>query len=161
MLCLYHDYRWFNHRGRRDGEADFDAWLADQQSLPGYGSCRVQVCPELADSPLGLCCGHERRYSRHGRPGGATLPTQWGTRYGRRGLVAPVTYEDEVAFERWCASAVAVLRPAQVNLRELRPLLRAEIKWGMFAYTQKAHGRWELVTWRAWRTSPASTVSGR
>lgn len=43
---------------------------------------------------------------------------------------------------------MAVLRPAQVNLRGLHPLLRAEIKWGMCAYTQKAHGRWELVTWQ-------------
>ena len=31
-----------------------------------------------------------------------------------------------------------VLRPAQVNLRGLHPLLRAEIQWGMFAYTQRA-----------------------
>jgi len=147
-LCHYHEFRWYNHRGRRDGDADFDAWLLDQHPLSGFHSCRVQVCPELADSPLGLCFRHERRYRRHGRPGGATLPSQWGTRYGRRGLVAPVSYEDEHAFERWCASAVAVLRPAQVNLRGLHPLLRAEIKWGMFAYTQKAHGRWELVTWQ-------------
>ena len=40
--------------------------------------------------------------------------------------------------------ASAVLRPSQVNLRGLRPLLRAEIQWGLFAYTQNAFGQWEL-----------------
>ncbi|MFE2868798.1 hypothetical protein [Embleya sp. NPDC059259] len=79
-LCHYHEFRWYNHRGRRGGDADFDAWLLDRRPLPGFGSCRVHVCPELADSPLGLCFRHERRYRRHGRPGGATLPSQWGTR---------------------------------------------------------------------------------
>ncbi|GAA3654835.1 hypothetical protein GCM10022224_017310 [Nonomuraea antimicrobica] len=145
-LCHYHEFRWYHHRSGRGGDADFGTWLLDQNSLPGFGRCRVPVCPEPSDSPLGLCYRHERRYRREGRPGGATLPSQWGTRYGRRGLVAPVDYQDQHAFERWCASAPAALRPAQVNLRGLHPLLRAEMKWGMFAHTQKAHGRWELVT---------------
>ena len=38
----------------------------------------------------------------------------------------------------------ALLRPSQVNLRGLHPLLRAEIQWGLFTYTQNSYGRWEL-----------------
>ncbi|MFH9821475.1 hypothetical protein [Streptomyces sp. NPDC017230] len=147
-LCHYHEFRWYHHRDRHGEGTDFDDWLRDQRMLPGFGTCRARVCPELTDSPLGLCSRHESRYRRDGRPGGAALPSQWGTRYGRRGLIAPVTYADEHVFERWCASVVAVSRSSQVNLRGLHPLLRAEIKWGMFTYTQKAHGRWELITWQ-------------
>ncbi len=52
------------------------------------------------------------------------------------------------------APLLTARRPSQVNLRGLHPLLRAEIKWGMFAYTQKAHGRWELVTWQGLALRP-------
>ncbi|MFD8362370.1 tyrosine-type recombinase/integrase [Streptomyces hygroscopicus] len=147
-LCHYHEYRWYHHRDRYGDDADFDAWLVDQHTLPGFGDCRVRVCTELADSPLGLCYRHERRYRKQGSPGGASRPSQWGNRYGRRGLVAPVSYEDEHAFHLWCAAAPAVFRPAQVNLRGLSPLLRAEIQWSMFTHTQRPHGRWELITWQ-------------
>jgi len=147
-LCHYHEYRWYHHRDRHGDDADFGAWLAGEHLFPGFGGCRVQVCPEMADSPLGLCFRHGRRYRRQGSPGGAALPAQWGNRCERRGLPVPVSYADERAFQRWCAAAPAVLRPAQVNLRGLPPLVRAEIQWGMFTHTQKPHGRWEPVAWQ-------------
>ncbi|MEX2473529.1 MAG: site-specific integrase, partial [Gemmatimonadota bacterium] len=58
---------------------------------------------------------------------------------------APVRCGDEVAFRHWCAAATPVLWPGQVNLRGLRPLLRAEFQWCLFAYTQRPRpGRWDL-----------------
>jgi integrase len=144
VLCDKHQFRWFRHREHHGGKADFAAWLAEQQPFPGYGCCRVRVCPELANSPLGLCAGHQSRYRTQGRPGEAALPSQWANRYERRGQPVPVSYRDEAAFRRWCAAADPVVRPAQVNLRGLHPLPRAEIQWGMFTHTQAAHSRWEL-----------------
>ena len=91
-------------------DADFDDWLAGQRPHPGYGGCRVLVCPETANSPLGLCARHESRYQSQGRPGGAALPSQWVNRHERRGLAVLVTFADEKA--------------------------RAELQWGLFAYTQ-------------------------
>ena len=38
-----------------------------------------------------------------------------------------------------------MLRPSQVNLRGLHPLLRAEIQWGMCWHTRRQHGKWELA----------------
>jgi len=127
-LCHHHQFRWYNYRPRHGDAADFDQWLARQEPSPGYGCCLVHVCPEKAFSPLGLCSRHDARYQREGRPGGAALPSQWGNRYEGRGLPVPVEYADEPAFRRWCATAAAVLRPDQVNLRGLHPLLRAEIQ---------------------------------
>ena len=37
-----------------------------------------------------------------------------------------------------------MLRPDQVNLRGLHPLLRAEIQWGMHWHARRQHGKWEL-----------------
>ena len=143
-LCHYHQFRWYNYRPRHGDAADFGRWLARQEPSPGYGRCLVRVCPEKASSPLGLCSRHDARYQREGRPGGAALPGQWGNRYERAGKPVPVEYADEPAFRRWCATAAAVLRPDQVNLRGLRPLLRAEIQWGMCWHTRRQHGKWEL-----------------
>ena len=144
VLCDKHQFRWYRHRELHSGDADFDDWLTKQQPFAGYGGCRVRVCSELANSPLGLCSRHESRYRSQGSPGAATLPSQWANRFERRHLVVPVEYADEEAFRRWCAAASAVLRPSQVNLRGLHPLLRAEIQWGLFTYTQNSYGRWEL-----------------
>ena len=144
VLCDKHQFRWFRHRERHGDSADFAAWLAGQETYPGYGGCRVRACPELANSPLGLCAGHESRYHAQGKPGAAALPSQWASRYERRGQPVPVSYGDEAVFRRWCAAADPVLRSCQVNLRGLHPLLRAEIQWGMHAHTRTAHICWEL-----------------
>jgi integrase len=144
-LCHHHQFRWYNYRPRHGDAADFDQWLAGQEPSPGYGRCLVRVCPEKAFSPLGLCSRHDARYQREGRPGGAALPGQWGNRYERTGRPVPVEYADEPSFRRWCAAAAAVLRPDQVNLRGLHPLLRAEIQWGMCWHTRRQLGKWELA----------------
>jgi integrase len=144
VLCDKHQFRWFRHREHHGDGADFAAWLAGQEPYPGYGRCRVRVCPELANSPLGLCAGHQGRYRTQGRPGAAALPSQWANRYERCGQTVRVVYGDEAAFRRWCATADPVLRPSQVNLWGLHPLLRAEIQRGMHAHAQTAHTSWEL-----------------
>jgi integrase len=144
-LCHYHQFRWYHYRDRHGDDADFGRWLAGQDPVPGYGRCRVRVCPEMAFSPLGLCSRHEARYRSQRRPGGAMLPSQWGNRFERTGLPVPVEYADEPAFRRWCATAAAVMRPSQVNLRGLHPLVRAEIQWGMAWHARGQHGRWELA----------------
>ena len=144
-LCHYHQSRWYHYRGRRDDGAGLGRWLAAQEPSAGYGRCHVRVCPEMAFSPLGLCSRHEARYRSQGSPGGAVLPSQWGNRYERAGQAVPVKYADEPAFRRWCATAAAVMRPSQVNLRGLHPLLRAEVQWGMSWHARGQHGRWELA----------------
>ena len=143
-LCDKHWLCWYRHLELHGGGVNFDDWLTVQESFPGYGGCLVRVCPELANSPLGLCARHDSSYRSQGSPGGAKLPAQWANRFERRGLVVPVAYGDEDAFRRWCAAAPAVPRPSQVNLRGLHPLLRTEIQWGMFIYTQHCFGQWEL-----------------
>jgi integrase len=144
-LCHHHQFSWYHYRDRHGGAADFDTWLARQSPRPGYGLCKAVVCPDLAESPLGLCYRHHRRYLREGRPGRATLPTQWGNRYERVGSPVPVDYSDESDFRRWCSRTAPVSRPGQVNLRGLHPLLRAEIQWGLFVHARGSGRRWELA----------------
>ena len=144
-LCHYHQFRWYNYRAYHGGDADFSRWLACQDASAGHGRCLVLVCPENAFSPLGLCARHDSRYQRDGRPGGAALPVQWGSRYERTGQAVPVEYADEPSFRRWCSAAAAVPRPDQVNLRGLHPLLRAEIQWGMCWHARGQHGKWQLA----------------
>ena len=83
--------------------------------------------------------------SRDKRPGGAALPSSGGTATNRCGRPVPIEYADEAAFRRWCATAPAPWWPGQINLLGLRPLVRAEIKWGLFIHTQRARPtRWDL-----------------
>lgn len=148
-LCRWHDHRWYVHRRDAGPAADFTAWLAEQTPGPGYGACRGTPCANGAESPLGLCGPHQRAYLRDGRPGGAALPTSW-RRFERVGEPVPITYVDEERFRRWCANRPARPWPGQVDLRGLRPLVRAEIKWALHIHGQRAHAtRWELVWVRA------------
>jgi len=144
-LCQRHRNRWKQHRQERGEAVDFDRWLAEQEPYPGYRVCRVVVCPALAESPLGLCLGHEARYRTDRRPGGAALPDSWWQRFEQGGLPVPVEYADEAAFRSWCATATAQPWPGQLNLRGLRPLVKAEIQWGMFIHTQRSRPtRWDV-----------------
>ena len=59
-------------------------------------------------------------------------------------MSVPVTFADEPAFRRWCATAAPVPRAPQVNLRGLHPLARAEIQWGMAWHAAGQPGRWKL-----------------
>jgi integrase len=157
LLCQRHVNRWFRHRRLTGGRADFAGWLAGEQPLPGYGSCAVAVCPNLAASPLGLCCWHASRYHSDGDPGGAVLPASRWHRYERFGTQIPVSYASEPAFRRWCRDAPAQLRPGQLNLRGLRPLVRAEIQWGLHVHAQRARPtRWDLC----WIQSLVTTCRG-
>ncbi|MGH3966079.1 MAG: tyrosine-type recombinase/integrase [Pseudonocardiaceae bacterium] len=144
MLCRAHDLKWFRHQ-QSIISAYFEAWLAIQDGLPGYGTCRVTVCPNRAESPLGLCARHGARYKRDGCPGSARLPQGWWQRYEQFGWTVPVAYTDETEFRQWCATTTAPPFAGQINLRGLRPLVAAEIKWGLFIHTQRARPqRWDL-----------------
>ncbi|MEU2739556.1 tyrosine-type recombinase/integrase [Streptomyces sp. NPDC007095] len=145
-LCQRHRNRWKLHRQQHGEDADFAGWVSHQQVFPGYGPCRVVVCPSLADSPLGLCPGHDAHYCKQGRPGGASLPDSWWQRYEHHGAPVPVSFGDEEAFRSWCARETALPWPGQLNLRGLRPLVRAELQWGMFVHTQRPRAsRWDLA----------------
>jgi hypothetical protein len=113
-LC-HHQFSWYHYRDRHGDAADFDTWLAKQPPRPGYGCCKAVVCSDLAESPLGLCYRHHRRYLREGRPGGAVLPAQWGNRYERVGSPVPVAYDNESDFWWWCSRTAPVSRPGQIN----------------------------------------------
>ena len=92
----------------------------------------------------GLCSGHDSRYQRQGRPGGAALPPSWSRNYEARGLPVPVSCRDEEEFRAWCAAQPPVPWPGQIILAGLAPLPAAEIRWGLFAHTQRErHTRWD------------------
>ena len=145
VLCKRHLHRWETRHRRGNASAAFAGWLGGQEPLPGYGHCLVTVCLNLAESPLGLCWWHATRYHSDGAPGGAALPGSWWQRYERFGKPVPLQHADKRAFAGWCAAAPAQLRPGQVNLAGLRPLVKAEIKWGMFVHAQRSRPtRWDL-----------------
>ena len=153
-LCQRHLSRWA-HKKQAGVNADLTEWLSGQDPLSGYGRCRVIVCPNLAGSPLGLCSWHGTAYQRDGSPGGAVLPGRsWWHHHERFGRPVPVSYTSETAFRRWCATAAAQPWPGQINLRGLRPLVRAEIQWGLFAHTRRDRPtRWDL----GWIRAPVTT----
>ena len=66
------------------------------------------------------------------------MPGSWWQRYEHCGQPVPLEYDDQAAFRRWCATVSAQPWPGQINLRGLRPLVRAEIQWGLFMHTQRA-----------------------
>ncbi len=142
-LCLRHHHSW-KHASRPGPDAtDLERWVAQQEPLGSYGECQARVCADLAESPLGLCSWHVHRYRRDAEPGAAALPPRWQTLEGP-GRAVSVGYGDEAAFRAWCAAAFPVSRPGQINLRGLRPLLRAEIQYTLFAHArQDRPGRWE------------------
>ena len=143
-LCHRHYMRWYR-RQRGEGQlASFENWFAGQVPFDGYGPCQVAICPDLAATPSGLCAGHESRYQTQGRPGGAALPPAWSRRYEVRGLPVPVALADEEQFRAWCAAQPPVPWPGQIILAGLAPLPAAEIRWGLFAHTQRErHTRWD------------------
>ncbi|MGH3123713.1 MAG: tyrosine-type recombinase/integrase, partial [Streptosporangiaceae bacterium] len=143
-LCQRHHGRWLRHCEGKGEESDFGQWLAGQEPFEGYGACAVVVCPDLAASPLGLCPGHATRYKNAGLPGGASLPPHWSS-LDRQCLPILVTYGDEDRFRGWCAREWATPWPGQVNLRGLRPMLQAEIRWTLFVNgQQKRPNKWDI-----------------
>ena len=73
------------------------------------------------------------------------LPVRWWNRYERIGAPVPIDYADKPAFRRWCATTPAPPGGGRINLLGLRPLVAAEIKWGLFVHTRRARPqRWQL-----------------
>ncbi|ARP69158.1 integrase [Streptomyces pluripotens] len=144
-LCQRHLSRWVALKNEGDDSDSFAVWVSGEGPCPGYGPCSAVVCADLADSPLGLCSWHGSRYRRDGRPGNAAMPHSWWQRYEKFGKTVPIEYGDQAAFRRWCAAVPAHPWPGQINLRGLRPLVRAEIQWGLFVHTRRARpSRWDL-----------------
>ena len=143
-LCHRHYMRWYRRQRGEGQQASFEDWVAGQVPFDGYGPCQVAVCPDLAATPLGLCARHESRYQTQGQPGGAALPQAWSRRYEVRGLPVPVALADREQFRAWCAAQPPVPWPGQIILAGLAPLPAAEIRWGLFAHTQRErHTRWD------------------
>ena len=97
-LCQRHLSRWI--RGSQPAAATQPIsrhWLAGQDALAGYGTCRVMVCPSLAASPLGLCSGHATRYERDGGPAGRRCPGTGRSCYEQQGLPVPVAVQRRAA----------------------------------------------------------------
>jgi len=144
-LCQRHLSRFRGGAAAGGNEAGFSHWLTLQEPFAGYGTCRVAVCPDLAASPLGLCAGHATRYKNAGSPGGARLPRHWSHCLEQQGLEVLLAVDDKQRFGDWCAREWAVPWPGQINLRGLRPLLRAEIQWTLFANGQQPRpNKWDL-----------------
>jgi hypothetical protein len=106
-LCQRHLSRF---RDDAADEARLSDWPARQKPFPGYGTCRVAVCPDLAATPLGLCGGHATRYKNAGCPGGARLPRYWSNRFEQQGLDVALAVEDQQRFGDWCAREWATRR---------------------------------------------------
>jgi integrase len=143
LVCTRHrvSWRWAERTGQPP-----EQWLAAQKSFPSYGNCEVVACADVAASPLGLCPGHQAAYHRAGRPGGACLPEKWKHTYDHAGRKTPVHYQDRDAFIRWCSTTGSLYWPGQINLLGLSPLVKAEIRWGLFAHgQQKNHSSWHLA----------------
>src|SRR6266511_1030548 len=110
-LCQRHLSRWSVRKSKADDRDAFAAWVSGEQACPGYGPCGVVVCPNLADSPLGLCSWHGSRYHRDGRPGDAAMPHSWWQRYEQLGKTVPIEYRDQAAFRGRCRSISAGCDP--------------------------------------------------
>src|SRR5207249_3160484 len=76
-----------------------------------------------------------------------SLPESWFKRYELHDRPVPVHRGDPAAFGRWCATAAPVHRPGQLALGGLRPLVKAEIQWGLYAHTQRKHRSTWSLTW--------------
>jgi integrase len=132
-LCQAHASGW-----RRGGQPMDDAlrdWLRTQTSLPGFGQCRVDACPDPAGTAMGLCLSHLHRYDVEKRRCAAE----------RRDADRPEGSAGEAEFREWCATAAPVYRIGLINLRGLRPLIKAEIQWGLHHHAQvKNRSAWLL-----------------
>jgi hypothetical protein len=143
QLCVRHFQRWHGRRYREGGSTDWSTWLGEQEGFAGYGTCRAGVCTRLAATPVGLCDHHGHRYHQAGRPGGVALPHLWIRRYELHGREVPLLVEDAALFRTWCATEPPAYHFSQLNLVGLRPLAKAELKWGLEAHTRDGnHTKW-------------------
>ena len=93
----------------------------------------------------GCAAGMTSGYHRDGRPGGAALPSRGGIASSSTAGRCRSTTPTSAAFRRWCATTPAPPVRGQINLLGLRPLVAAEINWGLFTHTQgpgRSGGTW-------------------
>jgi hypothetical protein len=124
----------------------YRVWVDGQQPWPSHGECATVSCTDLARSPLRLCEFHEQEYRCDDRPGQASLVSNWGRWYNheRSGPVT-TTYQNKRAFEQWCQRVRSAPRAGRLSLPGPQPLVKAELKWALFAYTLRSdHTRWWL-----------------
>ena len=128
--------------------ADFAAWLAEQDALPRLRALRGGGLRRTWPTPRWGCApGTAAATAATGSPGGARAAAELvAPRTSSSGRPVPVELR-----RRGSRSAAGARRapaqpwPGQINLRGLRPLVRAEIQWGLFIHTQRARPtRWDL-----------------
>ena len=145
-LCQRHLSRWAYHQQSQGEDADFAEWVSQEHPFDGYGAVRRRCLPEpgrVAAGPVSLA---RQPLPPRRQPGRRPhCQRAGGSDMSEHGKPVPVGYADKAAFRRWCATVPAQPWPGQVNLRGLRPLVRAEIQWGLFVHTQRARPtRWDL-----------------
>lgn len=145
-LCTRHLTRWGQTNGSIgvDDPAVLTAWIEGEKPWASHGDCVAVSCTDLARSPLELCEFHEREYRSDDRPGQASLATNWGRWHDHeRGGPVATTYQNKLAFRRWCQKVRPAPRAGRLSLFGLHPLVKAELKWALFSYTQRNdHTRW-------------------
>jgi integrase len=142
LLCARHRKLWNSTKSLK--VRDFDLFLSKQSPFADYGICSCDVCPYPACTPLGLCSQHRDRYNRDDQPGGASLQTHWAKIEKSGHLVKP-QFSNRRDFEKWCSTADPVYRLGVLNLSGLRPLVKAEFKWGLNAHAHSTDpSRWDL-----------------
>ena len=132
-LCLGHRDRWAAaKRSRRMTVDQFDQWLVEQTPFEPLGICGVACCEIQAARAPGLCTDHRRKFERDGHPG----QTQRA-----RGMRQPLY--DETVLGAWLQQQVPITRAGRINLIGVEPLLKAEIKYGLYAHSiDMDQGRW-------------------
>ena len=75
------------------------------------------------------------------------LPDRWWHRFEQHGRPVPIEYADERAFRRWCATTPAPPFRGQINLLGLRPLVAAELKWGLFISARRSRPQRRDLGW--------------
>ena len=132
-LCYRHQNRWHNYlRNRRVAKDQYDTWLALQTPYENMGECRVACCDVKAAVHPGLCTDHYRQFRQDGHPGRLLAsPRQAYPPYDPKTLAV------------WLTRQVPIVRVGRINLIGLAPLLRAEIKYGLYAHSvDRDHGWW-------------------
>jgi hypothetical protein len=65
-------------------------------------------------------------------------------------LTTPLEVDDRPAFQSWCRIARTVRHEGEISLLGLRPLLKAELQWGLHSHAQRKDGaHWPLGWIRA------------
>lgn len=139
-FCSTHHNRW---KRRGQGHLSMQEWARTQTPLDGFGDCQVGPCVDLAASPLGLCAAHRQKYWNQGSPGGAVQPRGWALKGDSPNR--EVAFSDRSAFFDWCRRQQPMWRVGTVNLLGLHPLVKAEIKWGIWRHAQAPdQARWDF-----------------